>query len=119
MVEVTGFVKECFKDKRNSLLSTHLVGSSKRNKIKSQQEKFELETKRNFLMVYLELLPSRCCMEEQTDVCQKGCRGIGSCCGPGHGPYDICVTPACSWLYEWAEKRNVKQLKIQMVRFSF
>lgn len=45
--------------------------------------------------------------------------GALSCCGPGHGPCDICVTPACSWLYEWAEKKKAKQLKVQIVRFSF
>lgn len=105
MVEVTVFVKEIFKEERNSLFSAHLVNSRKRHKIKSQWEKLKLDTKGNFLRVYLGLLPSgapwrRYLRTGQTDVCQKGCRAIGSCCGPGHGPCDICVTPACLWLYE-------------------
>lgn len=73
MVVVIGFVKDCFKEERNNLFSAHLVNSTKRNKIKSQQKKFKLDTKGDFLMVYLRLLPSgtpgQRCFKNRADRC--------------------------------------------------
>lgn len=84
-------VKGCCKERRNRLFSACLVNSTKRDKIKSQQVKFELITKGNFLTV----LPSggyclrvlyrwrRWLRTAEADVHQKWCRCSGSCCGQG------------------------------------
>jgi len=54
MVEVIGCMKDCCKEERNLLFSICLVNGMKKDKIKSQQEKFGLDTKGNILVVRLE-----------------------------------------------------------------
>lgn len=54
MVEIIECVKDCRKEERNRLFSVRLVNSTKRDKIKWQQEKFGLDAKGNFLTVWLE-----------------------------------------------------------------